>query len=412
MGWLSSLTGGGQVGAAKQLTANSFYTPYNLALPGANINYQNTGPLSSKDWRAIKNGRMPMPTQGASATLSPEMQQMRTLLGDSAFNSIMQSQSGVPGYAGVTQPLFNEFGLANYSTDQLGTPWKDIGNIGQYYAPELPDTAMQGFLGASNDFTNRAQSMPQFDIATETQNQLDLMRQADAPYEQRGMMANWDNQFGKGVLSSTPGQYQSQALMDSYQQKDIQRQLAARQAALGQGQFQLGQQNQYAQQGLGFGPAAGDLGTMLFGNQLAGQGFLSGLDAQRAGINAQQFGVDMASNQLAGSRVQDRFGRAMDMFGLGQQSSAQQANTGLGFLSGQGGIDAYLANLMGLGGNLGSQRSAANVNAYSPLVQARAAQDNAIQGWTSGALGAGMGYLGGGWDSALGGFTQGMGYGG
>ena len=404
MGFLSSLTGGGQVGAAKQLTANSFYTPYNLNLPGASINYQNPGPLSSKDWKAIKAGRMQMPTQGASATLSPEMQQMRTLLGDSAFNSIMQSQSGVPGYAGVTQPLFNEFGLANYQTDQLGTPWRDIGNIGQYYAPDLPDTAMQGFLGASNDFLSRAQSMPQFDIAGETQNQLDLMRAADAPYEQRGMMANWDDQFGKGILSSTPGQYQSQALMDSYNQKDIQRQLAARQAALGQGQFQLDQQNQYAQQGLGFGQAAGDLGNMLFGNQLAGQGFLANLDAQRAGINAQQFGVDMASNQLAGTRVQDRFARAMDMFGMGQNAAANQSQIGLGYLSGQGDIDAYLANLIGLGGNLGSQRSAANTNAYSPLVQARGAQDSAIQGWTSGALGAAMGGMGGGWTGAMNGF--------
>lgn len=386
MGFFSSLTGGGGVGAAKQATANSFYMPYNLNLPGASINWQNPGPISSKDWKKIRSGRMPMPQPSGGASLSPEMQQQYGMLGGAFQNALMNSQSGVPGYAGVTGPLFNEFGLANYATDQLGAPWRDIGNIGSYYAPDLPDTAMQGFLGASNQFTQQAQGMQPYDIDAETQRQLGLMRAADAPAEQKGMMANWDNQFGKGILSSTPGQYQSQALMDSYQTKDLQRQLGAYQNALGGAQAHMQQQGLLGNLGLGYGQAAGDLGNMLFGNQLAGQNFLANLDAQRAGINMNQFGVDMASNQLAGQRVADRFGRAMDMFGAGQGASSNQAQQAMGFLSGQGSIDSYLANLLGLGGNLASQRSASNVNAYNPLVQARTAQDAAIGGLTSGFL--------------------------
>lgn len=373
MGFLSSLTGGGATDAAKNVAANSFYLPSNINLPGFNIGYQNPGPLTNKDWKNIRSGRQAMPEAGVTGGLTPEQAGIRDMFSSGIGGFLGQAYGGVPGYGGISPELMNEFGLANY----------DIGNL---YAPQVPDTAMQNFLNASGDFLGRAQNMPQFDIQGETQKQLDLMRQYDAPYEQRGMMQNWDQQFGRGILDSTAGQYQTQAIADSFHQKDLARQMQAYQNALAGGQFNLAQQGQYAQQGLGFGQAAGDLGNLSFGQQYA-------------------------LNQLGGQRAADRFARAQGLFGLGQGAQQTGVQNALGLLSGQGQIDSFLANLMGLGGNLGSQRSAANNAAYSPMVGARAAQDAAIGGLVGGALNFAAGPLAAGIGNIgqPGGFFGGMG---
>lgn len=375
MGLFSSLFGGGGVKAARGVQANASYLPANIALPGYNIGFQNPGPLSNKDWKKIRAGKMPMPDFGATGGLTPEQAGIRDMFSSGIGGFLGQAYGGVPGYGGISPELMREFGLANY----------DINNL---YAPDVPDTAMQNFLGASGDFLGRAQSMQPFDIQGETQKQLDLMRQYDAPYEQRGMMQNWDQQFGKGILDSTAGQYQTQAIADSFHQKDLARQMQAYQQALAGGEFQLGQQGMYANLGQQLGMGAGELGNMTFGQQYA-------------------------LNQLAGQRAQDRFARAQGLFGLGQGAQQTGVQNALGLLSGTGQIDSFLANLMGLGGNLGSQRSAANNAAYQPMVDARMAQDASIAGFTSQflqGLGQGMqGGAGGGGGFNWGGFFSGMG---
>lgn len=164
------------------------------------------------------------------------------------------------------------------------------------------------------------------------------LQSAQQPWVQQNLQSNRDNEFSKGTLASTAGSYQT---------------AGAQQAA-----NSLMQQNQ---------------------------------------ASAQQYALQNAQSQ---------FGAAQGVAGLGEQQSEFAPGIGLGQaqagMSGLNNQNQSFLQQMQLGGNLGAQRSGANVAAATPGIETGNVQDNATAGLLSGLL-FGGGSQGGLLQSLLGG---------
>lgn len=312
MGLFSTVFGGG--GKASKIASaaqrSSQYLPYDIFGPFGSVT--NTGAFIPTAGQAKQGMKA---RQGTfKANLSPEMQAVREMLMGAFGTEMGQLGQSAGGFLGITPEMFAEFERSNQN---------DI-------SPE--------FLDASRGYLAEEQGMGPYDFDAFYADRLANMRALDAPLEERGRLGNIENQFGRGVLASTAGGYQTEGLERALASKDLMRHEGAFGQAMGRGD----QYNQIRQ--------------ML----------------QQAAAGFGQAGTGM---------VQDRFKRAMDLFGAGQQAETLGAQRASGFLGDVGGIDQFLANLMTMSGNLGAQRSGAQLASFGPMFNAAMASDQRSADW-------------------------------
>ena len=212
------------------------------------------------------------------------------------------------------------------------------------------------------------------------QQQLDIMRQAAAPQQNRQIQDLENRLFSRGMLGSTGGAEQFRTVLEEQNQQDLGFQLAASGEALAQQQFlgnlglgQIGQGSGFLGMGLDqFNQAFGQAQGMIpIGAGLEGQGFSQGLQALQQNQGA-------ALQNLAAQ--QGLFGFGQDIFGANVGLGTGMANLGLGF--GEFGLASALApfqaqaSLLGAGGQ--------HADALARIAEARA---NASGGFFGGLFG-------------------------
>jgi hypothetical protein len=174
-------------------------------------------------------------------------------------------------------------------------------------------------------------------------------------------MSNADDQWGKGILASTAGQYQTAGMETGLAQKDLMRHDSA------------------------FGQAGQAQGLDMATRQML--------------MNASQ-GFGGLANQVGN----DRFGRMMGLFGAGQNAENSRVGRASGYLGGVGSIDQFMANMFQMSGNMGAQQSQANQGAWQPYVQAKMMNDQFGMDFLGGLMGGmSMPIGGGGWNMGVGG---------
>lgn len=259
---------------------------------------------------------------------------------------------GGPGNAGAASS--NAWNYGQYSPFTVNNPAGSIGYDGTTANAGLSGPAAglqtglygganQG-LGAAGGYNPNTSFLPQQyqqifgNMQGNANSMFSSLQQAQAPWVQQGNASNLDNEFSKGTLASTAGSYQT--------------------AGHDTANNALMQQNQ---------------------------------------ATAQQFALQKAQSQ---------FGAAQGTAGLGEQQAEFGPQQGLGLLnSSMTGINnqnSFLNQLMQTSGNLGAQRSGANVAAATPGIETGNVQDNATAGLLSGLL-FGGGSQGGLLQSLLGG---------
>lgn len=314
-GITDALFGGGGTGAASKGMREGYFNPYDISGAWGGISSTPGYVPTKKEW---KQGMRPTPGS-FSASMSPEQQMLRSGFLNAAMGQLGGLGQSTGGYMGITPQMLAEFGLSN---NDLGQRLMDAG---------------QGYL-------NEEQAMGPYDFDKMYQERLANMRALDAPLEERGRLGSIQSQFGKGILASTAGGYQTEGLERALAAKDLMRHDSAfNQALSGEQQYMQNRQ-------------------ML----------------QNAGLNF---------NLQGNNSVQQRFARAMDMFGLGQQAETLGSQRANSYLGGVGSIDQFMANLMSMGGQLGSMRSGANQGAYAPLIQAQMQQSQMGADFLGGILG-------------------------
>lgn len=312
--------------------------------------------MADFDWGALLNGLvsaggayMGQNTSGNAAGSAIQNSQFNPYntafsgLGGTVFNKGNSTISGglSPEYQQLQQQLFGQAGQNMPNAGTLGA----AGDYANANGPQLPGLAQgiydqgQGFLNGLGGNIPQVQSQTPNDIYGTFQNRLGLLRQQAAPQEQRYLQNNFEGQFGKGILASSAGGYQTEGALNAINSADLQRQ----QTAYGMAgddytrSLQANAQNMQAQGANqnAFLTNQGLQGTL--GSNLTGLGLQGAL---------QQF-------QLGQGATNDRFGRALSMFGAQNQGLGQA----LGGLSGIGNIPIQLAQL---GANVGSQQSQGN----------------------------------------------------
>jgi hypothetical protein len=245
-------------------------------------------------------------------------------LAGQGISSLLQPQEDVGGFGAISPELYAEFGMSN----QTGMP-------NQFYDQGNFNALLQGAGQAGQNSWAEYNNLMANGGAGNYGHWLDTMRQQAQPYEDRFLQGGMDQQFLKGILASTAGQYQTQGMMDSLNTADLNRQLSA-----------FGMSQEAANNALGRAQGA--------------TGVFNGMeqDATNRGF---------LLNQLQGSRAADRFQRAMSLFGTGQQAGQQNFQNAMSQLgAGGGGLsaqDQQLMAMLGLQGQLGSARSGANLGA-------------------------------------------------
>lgn len=236
---------------------------------------------------------------GGSFGVDPKTKQLTLAYGNNPFSNLMQALG------------LNQLRSANGAQDRF-----------LYGANPEVAAAYQGMFGQG--LTNGIQS------------QLDLLRQAAAPEENRQRLGLDDQLYARGMLGTSGGAERYRALMEAQNQADLQRQLSAVglgnqeainrfQAALGAvGQGQSAQQQQY---NMGSG-AFGSLFSQLMGQANAGLGAASGTPAGIAQYAAQASGAPYQAgfnflnnsglfNALGGGPANSTYGYGVPGFGIG-----------------------------------------------------------------------------------------------
>ncbi len=222
-------------------------------------------------------------------------------------DSALQQQIGNTAFGGLEGLFNNASGLSNLFSQQLAQGPQDL--TGGFQNALF----QQGF-----DTLNSAG-----DLSGLIQQNLDASRLLAEPFE-TNLVNRFNNQEFMRTGGGTSGAFDRQSdLQDNLLRSDAQRVLGAQQLGL-QGQGQL-QQLGLGQLGLGSNIMGQNLG---FFNNLGGlaQGF-SGL---ASGLEGQQFGQMLQSLQQNQSAGQQRLSNALGLFGLGNDTFAQNFNLGLG----------------------------------------------------------------------------------
>lgn len=153
------------------------------------------------------------------------------------------------------------------------------------------------------------------------QSQFNLLQNQSRDSENKFYQNNLDNQFANGVLSSTAGQYQSQAALDAINKQTTQNQITANNFAQGQQQQQLNNLT------------AGLNGSnQINASQLAGLSLGGSLGSSASGANVSAYSPSLAANSNS------NIGTLLQGLGNGASNSGGANNNALA---------SYLANLMG-----------------------------------------------------------------
>lgn len=242
---------------------------------------------------------------------------------------------GGAGNAGAASS--NAWNYGQYSPFTVNNPAGSIGFNGTTATGSLSPLQQQiqtqlgsNVTGANTSYNPNTSFLPQQyqnifnqgNFNAGVQNQFQNSVNGVMPFMQQANASNLDNQFSKGTLASTAGGYQT-------------------------------------------------------------AGFNQGLGATLSGLQNQAF-----QNQLGLSNSQ--FGAANSTAGLGEQQAQFAPQLGMGLmnssLSGLNNQNNFMNQMMMTGGNLGAQRSGANVNAATPGIETGNIQDNATAGLLSGLL--------------------------
>jgi hypothetical protein len=345
MGFLSGLGGifgiGGSGTEAKNNAKRARWNPPQISMPGYTSQYQlGKGPKGvdqatygfDANNTALRNGYYGAAGQGLMGLLQP--------------------QANVGGYGGISPELYGEFGTANAESGALPP---------QFYDQAGFNSLLQGAGQAGQNSWAEYNNLMANGGAGNYGHWLDVMRQQAQPYEDRYLQGGMDQQFLKGIMASTAGQYQTQGMMDSLNTADLQRQQAA-----------FGMSQEAANNALARAQGASGVFSGMEGDA-TNRGFLL--------------------NQLNGTRAADRFQRAMALFGTGQGANQQAQARSLAQLgAGGGGIsaqDQQLMSMLGLQGQLGAARSGANLGAGQMMTNYNMGQQGMWGNMISSALGGG-----------------------
>lgn len=257
---------------------------------------------------------------------------------NSVYSGFMNNGANLSnaGYGALNNMVGNPYGSTGFGgiSSQLGDAFNASKNSG--YAPGAnvygSQTAYNGLMTqAGNNASSLLGQAQGFNTSDRAGSYLNALNQQAGFSEGQATQNNLESQFGKGILASTAGGYQTQALNNSLQQNQAARQMQAQQMAnndltnLNQnagsalGQYQNLQQTGYGQ----------NYQNQVFGNSLSNQMFSNALGL---------FGAGMQSNQ-------QQFGQAGSLYNQGQENNLNVSN--------------YLSSLLGLGGNLGNLSSGA-----------------------------------------------------
>lgn len=309
--------------AAQNYGNTTQYNPYNLTYGNASVGFSGNNAVGqlSPEYQALQkqlaggaSGYLNgLGTNQSNGGINPFLQ--------GSFDQYNQQAGGVP-----TDPRWN--------TNQISTGMGDQFNA-----------TGQGFLG----------SLGSFDPNQAAQSYSNNLRQQAQPGNQRAAEGLAQQLFNSGRLGSTGGANMFGELINQQNQQDLGFQIAGQQYG---GQ----EQNRLAGLAQGFG----QLGT--------------GINAQYSQLNDQfansGFNRAMQGADATNARAQQRFGNAMNLFNAGQQNQQSGIQNALGLLQGSQGLDQNLLQAIGLGGNLGAQKSGVNQNAYQPGLEASVAKNN------------------------------------
>jgi hypothetical protein len=254
-------------------------------------------------------------------------------------------------------------GLQNQALDQYVIGQSD--RLGSDFLRESYNNANTGQAANLQGLVNAAGSAPQysatnfgnltgnmlgnFDPQAAGQEYTNMLRQGAMPGEQQATASALSGLFNRGRLGTTGGANQMGALQSSQQQADLQRQLAGQQFGL---QQQLQQQQGYdaalnAEQGRQIG---------AFGaNQ---QGMMNQFDMSQG-----MFGRNLDLYTNSATATQDRFQRALQMFGADNALQQQDLSNFQGLLGAQQSNQQGLLDIGRLGASVGQAQTAANSNA-------------------------------------------------
>lgn len=343
--------------ATNQAVSQAAFNPFNVnfgGIGGANFGGQGISGGVSDQYSALRSQLMGLAGQGATG------------LGGASFGGYMPGLNSAFQGANSAYPGTPNLGQLGQQGNTLAQGSNFLGQVGG----QLPQVNPQMISG-----------LPQVgggDIYGTFQNRLGMLRNMAQPQEQRYLQNNFDNQFGKGILASSAGSYQTEGALNSINQADLQRQQSAygmagddwtrqmqasqanQQAALvaGQANQQAGLQGGIANQNAAISQQG------LFGQ--LGQG-LSGMGIQEA-LNrfAQNNQASMAQYGAGAQSAQDRFQRALQLFGAGTGVEGENAQLNqqrlAGGMGGVGNIDNIPLQLAQLGMNAGAMGANAGAN--------------------------------------------------
>lgn len=302
---------------------------------------------------------------------------------------------GLLGASGLPQNPFFGNGANFQQQAQLGgmignqSMLQGLGGYGgQNYLDAGNNMLQQGYQ--QQNFNNlRGNMLTNFDPNEAAASYTNLLRQQAMPAEQQATASAMTGLFGSGRLGTTGGANQMGALASSQQQADIGRQVAGQQYGLQQqlmaqqgldsalnaeqgrqlgafGANQQGMMNQY-----GIAQGLSQTGAGLFGSSLQNAGLGMGIGQQAdafgfdrmMGLN--QAGWDRANSlyTASNSATQDRFNRAMQLFGGENAMNQQNLADFNGFLGSQQSQYQQLMDMARIGASVGQSQTTANANA-------------------------------------------------
>jgi hypothetical protein len=328
---LGSYLGGQQssnaANQAAQLAINAS-RPFNVNLPG------------------FGNSAFDMENRTASITPQGSLgdfQNYGSNLSAQGYNNLSQGPANLNGFGGISPQLYGAF--QGYAGSPYNAPGANIYGNQQAYNGLMTQ--------AGNAAGGLFNQLGGFNLQNQESNNLNALRSQAQFGESQAQQNNLESQFGKGILASTAGQYQTQGLNNSLQMADVQRQQLAHQMAMSDQQSILG----------------------------------SALNATSGYNNLQQTGYGQNyQNQVFGNNAANQmFGNALNLFGAGQaanqQSFGQNASLWNQGQANNLGVGSYLSGLLGMGGSLGSLASGAAGQGAGIIAQNGQNQGNLLAGF-------------------------------
>lgn len=270
------------------------------------------------------------------------------LQGDRQFNADQATLHG------LQQDALGRYEASQY--DRLGTnflrgSYGSNDAIQQGLFSQLMGQANTSNPYASQDFMGGVNGgmLQGIDPNAMAQNYTDLLRQQALPQEQQATNSLANRLFGQGRLGTTGGANMMGQMQQAQQQADIGRQVAGQQYGLQQGLM--------AQQGYDQARAA-QQGLML--NQFGAnqQGMMN-----QFGMDQGMFGRMLDMYNSGSDMTQDRFNRALQLFGGENAMNQQYLSDYSGLLGAAQSQQQTLMDLGRLGGSVGQAQTAANANA-------------------------------------------------